>query len=54
MHTDAFDRFATPLEKRFGAAQVLSMMLSAGLERVRISDHAPFWHAVGFRKPLES
>lgn len=48
--TDAFDRFATRLEKRFSAAEIEAMMKSAGLERITFSPAAPFWHAVGFRR----
>jgi hypothetical protein len=43
-------RFGTPLEKRFTRAEVVSLMEDAGLERVRVSDGAPFWCAVGFRR----
>lgn len=50
MRTDAFDRFATRLEKRFSAADVRELMTEAGLERIQISPRAPFWHALGYRK----
>lgn len=49
MRTDALDRFGTRLEHRFTKAQIEAMMKDAGLERIRFSDRAPFWVAVGFR-----
>ena len=50
LRTDARDRFGTPLEKRFTRKEVVSLMEDAGLERVRVSETAPFWCAVGFRR----
>ena len=47
---DALDRFGTRLEQRFSKKQIKEMMEKAGLEKVRFSDKAPFWVAVGFRK----
>jgi SAM-dependent methyltransferase len=47
MRTDALDRFGTPLEQRFTAGQIESMMTAAGLCDIRFSDRAPFWCAVG-------
>lgn len=49
MKTDAFDRFATALEKRFTKAAVLSMMETAGLVDVRFSEAMPRWVAVGIK-----
>ncbi len=49
MRTDALDRFGTRLEQRFTADEIRAMMSTAGLERIRFSDEAPFWCAVGFR-----
>lgn len=49
MRTNAFDRFATPLEQRFSRAQIAAMMRKAGLEDVRFSENLPFWCAVGRR-----
>jgi SAM-dependent methyltransferase len=49
MRTDARDRFGTRLEQRFTRAQLHQMMVDGGLERIRFSDTAPFWCAVGFR-----
>jgi SAM-dependent methyltransferase len=49
MRTDSLDRFGTPLEHRFTAAQLREMMTAAGLENVRISDTPPYWCAVGRR-----
>ncbi len=50
MRTDALDRFGIKLEKRFTKLRILTMMKSAGLERVQFSPRTPFWCAVGFRK----
>jgi SAM-dependent methyltransferase len=49
MRTNAFDRFATPLEQRFSRAQIEAMMHIAGLENIRFSEGPPFWCAVGYR-----
>jgi SAM-dependent methyltransferase len=49
MRTNAFDRFATPLEQRFTRARIETMMLQAGLEDIRFSENPPFWCAVGRR-----
>ena len=50
MRTDSRDRFGTPLEKRFTRSEIKSMMLTAGLNEIRFSDHFPFWCAVGKKK----
>jgi SAM-dependent methyltransferase len=52
MRTNAFDRFATPLEQRFSRTQIEAMMRKAGLEDVHFSETPPFWCAVGRRLPL--
>ncbi len=49
MRTDALDRFGTRLEQRFSRAQMLDMMMRAGLRDVRFSERPPFWCAVGVR-----
>jgi len=49
MRTDALDRFGTRLEKRFSRSAVVSLMESAGLVDVRVSDGEPYWCAVGVR-----
>ncbi len=57
MRTNAFDRFATPLEQRFTRTQIAAMMRKAGLEGIRFSENPPFWCAVGRRAlphPTES
>jgi len=51
MRTDAYDRFCTPLEKRFSKEQVRGMLEAAGFENVVFSNRVPFWCAVGFRGP---
>jgi len=50
MHTDAFDRFASPIEKRYTAQQLSAMMEQAGFERIRFNNSTPYWCAVGYRK----
>jgi SAM-dependent methyltransferase len=50
MRTNAFDRFATPLEQRFTRAQIETMMRSAGLDDIRFSERPPFWCALGRRQ----
>jgi SAM-dependent methyltransferase len=47
MRTDSRDRFGTPLEHRFSREEIHSMMLSAGLRDIVISDSEPYWCAVG-------
>lgn len=49
MRTDALDRFGTPLEQRFTAAEIERMLAAAGLRDIRFSDRPPFWCAVGRR-----
>jgi SAM-dependent methyltransferase len=49
MRTDALDRFGTGIEHRFTRAEVRSLLESAGLERVTVSDQPPHWCAVGFK-----
>ena len=50
MRTDARDRFGTPLEKRFSKKEIAVMMKKAGLEKIKFSNSAPFWTAIGFKK----
>lgn len=52
MRTDALDRFGTSLERRFTKAEIAQMMLAAGLEKIKFSEEAPFWCALGFKKPI--
>ena len=49
MRTDAYDRFCTPLERRFTKAQIRRMLEAAGFENITFSDRVPFWCAVGTR-----
>jgi len=51
MRTDAYDRFCTPLEKRFTKEQVGNMLGAAGFENITFSNRVPFWCAVGRRGP---
>lgn len=49
MRTDAYDRFCTSLEQRFTRDQIAQMLTRSGFERIRFSDHEPYWCAVGYR-----
>jgi len=49
MCTDAYDRFATPLEQRFTRAEIAEMMAAAGLRDIRFREGVPYWCAVGVR-----
>jgi SAM-dependent methyltransferase len=49
MRTDAFDRFATRLEKRFTRDQVRQLMTGAGLTEITFREGTPYWCAVGRR-----
>jgi SAM-dependent methyltransferase len=50
MRNDALDRFGTPLERRFTAPEVESMMQAAGLARIEFSPSPPHWCAVGLKR----
>jgi hypothetical protein len=50
MRTDALDRFGTRLEQRYTRRQIEDMMRQAGLERIRFSEHEPYWCAVGYKR----
>ena len=47
MRNDALDRFGTPVEHRFTREAISDMMKNAGLDDVKFSEAAPYWHAVG-------
>jgi len=49
MRNDSLDRFGTPLERRFSRREIQAMLERAGFERIRFSEHWPFWCAVGFK-----
>lgn len=49
LKVSSFDRFGTPLERRFTRAEIEAMMQRCGLERIRFQDHAPYWVALGYR-----
>jgi SAM-dependent methyltransferase len=50
MRTDALDRFGTLLELRFTRAEIMDMMVLAGLVNIRFSERPPYWCAVGTKK----
>ena len=49
LRTDALDRLGTRVEHRFSRASVVQLMQDAGLESIVVSDHAPYWCALGYR-----
>jgi SAM-dependent methyltransferase len=49
MRNDALDRFGTALERRFTREEVRRMLEAAGFERIRFSEHWPYWCAVAYR-----
>jgi SAM-dependent methyltransferase len=49
IRNDALDRFGTSLEQRFSRKQIEEMMISAGLDNIKISENIPYWHAIGKR-----
>ena len=49
MRTDSYDRFSTPLEKRFSKLDIVELMEGAGLENIKFRSDSPFWVAVGTR-----
>jgi ubiquinone/menaquinone biosynthesis C-methylase UbiE len=49
MRTDAYDRFCTPLEKRFSRDQIEEMLKDCGCEDIRFSPEMPFWCAVALK-----
>ena len=53
IRNDALDRFGTPLEQRLSREQIEAMMTACGLEDLRFSDNAPYWHAVGRKGGLK-
>jgi SAM-dependent methyltransferase len=49
MRTDAYDRFCTPLERRFSRHQIEQMLRDAGCDDIRFSSEMPFWCAVAIK-----
>ncbi len=49
MRTDAYDRFCTRLERRFGRGEIELMLVRAGFKEIIFSDRPPFWCAVGIK-----
>lgn len=46
IRNDAYDRFGTPLEKRFSKVEIKTMLENAGMSNIIFSPKAPFWHVV--------
>jgi ubiquinone/menaquinone biosynthesis C-methylase UbiE len=49
MRTDSRDRFGTPLEQRFTRDDITNLLEEAGLVKIRFSELAPYWCAVGYK-----
>jgi len=47
LRTDAYDRFCSPLEKRFSRAEIEDMLRDAGFRGIEFSPFEPYWCAVG-------
>ena len=50
MRTDSRDRFGTNLEKRFSKSEIKVMLEKSGLYKIKFSEKAPFWCAIGYKK----
>ena len=50
MRTDSRDRFGTNLEKRFTKKEIIQMLKKAGLYKIKFSNNAPYWCAIGFKR----
>ncbi len=50
MANDSLDRFGTKIEKRFSKKEILQLMESSGLEKIKFSNRQPFWCAIGYKK----
>ena len=50
MQTDAFDRFATKIEKRFTKKEITKMMRESGLINIKFSKYTPYWVCIGYKK----
>lgn len=50
MRTDAYDRFCTPLERRFTRQQIELVLRQSGFDQIIFSDRVPFWCAVARKK----
>ncbi len=49
MRSNSRDRFGTPLEQRFTAAEIRAMLEDAGIVNIKFRDGYPYWCAVGFK-----
>ena len=47
---DALDRFGTRLEQRFSKLEVTVMLENAGFENIKISNGAPYWLYLAFKR----
>jgi ubiquinone/menaquinone biosynthesis C-methylase UbiE len=49
MRTDAFDRFATRLEKRFTKRQIRAMLEAAGFDQIHFNELESYWCAIAHK-----
>ena len=52
VRNDALDRFGTQLEQRFTLQEISEMLGTAGLGDLVVSEEAPFWCVVGFKRDI--
>ena len=49
MRNDSLDRFGTKYEKRYSKSDIIKLFKKTGYKKIKISNHRPFWCAVGFK-----
>ncbi len=49
MRNDSLDRFGTKYEKRYSKLDIIKLFKKTGYKKIKISNHRPFWCAVGFK-----
>ena len=50
LRTDSFDRFATPLEKRYSRSELKKAFEDAGFVNIVFRESAPYWCIMGFKR----
>jgi len=43
------DHFSTRLERHFTRKEIENIMISAGLDNIKLSNSKPFWCAIGYK-----
>lgn len=49
MRNDSLDRFGTKYEIRYSKSDIVKLYKQAGFKKIKISNHRPYWCAVGFK-----